>query len=117
MVMEILIGAVVGLLGGYVVGSLLCGPAWLVAWHGEGEPHQHQFYRCLGCRRLLSWRHIQSGGCPCRESIKVSPAVLTRSEKARALWLPFTVTPWMVRRAALTRLAQVAAREAARATR
>ena len=64
---------------------------WLISWHGSGEAHQYMFYRCHGCRSLLTWRRIRAGGCACRISNKVSPAVLAWREKARALVLPWTL--------------------------
>lgn len=83
----------VGVVAAYLLG-LLCGPLgrrWLVWWHGEGEAHQYQFYRCHGCRRIVTHFHVRTGGCRCGESIKVSPARLTWHEKARLLYLPWTV--------------------------
>lgn len=62
---------------------------WLVWWHGAGEPHQYEFYRCDACRRVVTWRRIRQGGCVCRESSKIRPAILTFGEKARLL-----LTPW-----------------------
>ena len=66
---------------------------WLEYWHGVGEPWQYQFFRCYACRRIVTHRLIRLGGCRCQESIKVSPAKLTRGEKARLLFLPWTITP------------------------
>ena len=85
-------GAVV--LAFYVL-PLVCvhslGRRWLAYWHGEGAAHQHQFYRCQGCRRLVTWHRIHRGGCRCQESYKVAPAVLTLRDKAKVLLLPWSV--------------------------
>lgn len=67
------------------------GRRWLAYWHGRGEAHQKEYYRCLACRRLVTWARIRRGGCRCKESYKISPAMLTWAEKARLLWLPWTV--------------------------
>ena len=67
------------------------GRPWLVWWHGEGEAHQYQFYRCHGCRAIVTHRHIRAGGCRCHESVKISPAKLRTGEKVRLLLLPWTV--------------------------
>lgn len=32
-----------------------------VRWHGEGEAHQLDLYRCMGCRRIVTWNMIRSG--------------------------------------------------------
>lgn len=64
---------------------------WLIYWHEHGDAHQYMFYRCHGCRSLLTWRRIRQGGCTCGVSNKVSPAVLRWREKARALLLPWTI--------------------------
>lgn len=83
--------AVLVLVGGYLMGTLLCGRRWLAYWHGRGAPHQHEYFRCEGCRRLVTWRRIHAGGCRCRSSIKLRPAMLSRADKARLLWAPWTV--------------------------
>ena len=64
--------------------------AWLAWWHGIGEAHQIQFFRCKECRRLVTWRRIRLGGCLCGSAV-IRPAVLLRREKARLLLLPWTV--------------------------
>lgn len=38
---------------------------WFVALHGEGEPHQYDFYRCASCGNLLTWNRIRSGSRCC----------------------------------------------------
>lgn len=86
--------AVAAIAASYVLSLSLVHPLgrrWLAYWHGVGAPHQHQFYRCHACRRIITWRRIRTGGCPCRESYKISPAMLRWQEKARILWLPWTV--------------------------
>lgn len=68
------------------------GRRWLAHCHGVGEASQHDFFRCEGCRGLVTWHRIRSGGCPCMSS-RIRPAVLTLGEKARLLLLPWTITP------------------------
>lgn len=87
---------------GYLIDRTL--GAYLVYWHGIGEPHQYQFYRCHGCRKIVTHRHIVTGGCPCHESIKISPAKVRTGEKIRLLLLPWTVTSNSVRRESVRRL-------------
>lgn len=60
----------------------------LVYYHGRGDPHQHDYYRCQGCRRIVTWHAIRRGGCPCELSNKLSPALLSRWEKARLVLFP-----------------------------
>lgn len=60
-------------------------------WHGIGEAHQYRYYRCVGCRQLITHKRIHKGGCGCGLSNEVRPAVLTLSDKARCLFLPWTV--------------------------
>jgi hypothetical protein len=64
---------------------------WLDYWHGIGEEHQYQFYRCEGCGRLVTHKKIKAGGCACLRSFKVRPAQLSLVEKARCLVMPWTV--------------------------
>jgi hypothetical protein len=61
---------------------------WMLYWHGRGEAHQQDYYRCRGCRKLVTWRHIRTGGCACGTSNQVSPALLTRWEKVRLILFP-----------------------------
>ena len=101
-----------GLVALYVVLLLWppLGRRWLRAWHGTGDVHQYEFFRCQGCRRLVTFHHISTGGCACRESSKVSPAALRWGDKTRLLYLPWMVTsPW-VRREALRRAALISER-------
>ena len=64
---------------------------WLGAWHGHGDWHQADYFRCHGCRRLVSWNAIRHGGCGCGISGKLSPARLPWWRK-----LYIIVAPWMV---------------------
>ena len=64
---------------------------WLIKWHGEGEEHQVQYYRCRGCLKLVTWNKIRSGGCECGLSKNLSPAVMKFKDKMRVLCLPWTV--------------------------
>ena len=66
---------------------------WLVYWHGRGGHHQHDYYRCHGCLRIVTWKAIWRGGCTCKLSSKLSPAALRWWEKGRLLVLPW----WCVR--------------------
>ena len=93
-------GIAVAVLGGALALLLYepIGGRWLVYWHGQGEAHQYQFYRCYVCRRVVTHRHIVTGGCPCQGSVKISPAKLSARDKARLIYLPWTVTSPMVRR-------------------
>jgi len=86
---------------------------WLAHWHGLGEPTQHEYYRCEGCRAVVTWYRIRSGGCRCRESYRMRPAMLTWREKATLVLVPWALTPPATRRAALARAAVIAARIAA----
>ncbi len=64
---------------------------WLVSWHGEGEPHQADAYRCSGCGRLITWKLIKSGGtCVCGAA-EMRPTNLSLMEKLRFILLPFTL--------------------------
>lgn len=70
---------------------------WLVLWHGEGEPHQAQFYRCQGCKGVVTHAMIRaSGGCRCRlpGCGKVNPTALRLREKAGVLCAPWAYSPW-----------------------
>lgn len=64
---------------------------WLEHWHGVGATHQHQFYRCVNCRSIVTWHGIRSGGCGVCKGSKVSPTGLTLWEKFKALVLPWTL--------------------------
>jgi hypothetical protein len=80
------------------------GGPWLAYWHGEGEAHQYQFYRCHACRRLVTYHIIRSGGCTCHESSKISPTKLGLLSKARLLYVPWSVTSTKARRESVRRI-------------
>lgn len=61
---------------------------WTTYWHGRGAGHQHDYYRCRGCQKIVTWQHIRTGGCACGVSNKLSPAALTWWEKLRLVLLP-----------------------------
>ena len=69
---------------------------WLALWHGQPEPWQHQFFRCQGCRSVVTHAAIRAGGCPCRQPGcgRVSPTALRLREKAFVLLLPWCYSPW-----------------------
>lgn len=68
---------------------------WLVSWHGQGAPHQHDYYRCGSCKSLVTHNAIRNGGCACgggdMYGPRLSPARLAWHEKVRLLLLPWTV--------------------------
>ncbi len=66
---------------------------WLRWWHGRGMAEQDPYFRCHGCRRIVTWKAIAQGGCTCKLSNKLSPAALRWDERVRLLVLPF----WCVR--------------------
>jgi len=70
---------------------------WLRDRHGYGEPQQYHFFRCVACRRLVTWHIIHTGGCVCRETANVRPAVLRLRDKWRLICLPWTVTTRVTR--------------------
>ena len=109
---------VLGLVAAAVIAAYLgvlwidpIGRRWLAYWHGEGEAHQYQFYRCHGCRRMVTYHIIRSGGCRCFESAKVSPTKLSVVDKVRLLYVPWSVTSGAQRRDAVERMRQAAERE------
>lgn len=60
--------------------------------HGrKTAAHQFDFYRCRGCRRLLNWKRLRTGGCDCDGDRRLSPARLTVMEKLRVLVAPWTI--------------------------
>ncbi|HYE89553.1 MAG TPA: hypothetical protein VEA38_00980 [Terriglobales bacterium] len=61
---------------------------WFLYHHGEGAPNQHDLYRCLGCRSIITHRIIGRGGCACGHA-KLSPTNPTFFEL-----LALLVTPW-----------------------
>lgn len=61
-------------------------------WHGQrGSPHQHDFYRCAGCRRLLNWKAIRKGGCDCDGSKRLHPARLSTWEMVKIMVFPWSL--------------------------
>ena len=64
---------------------------YLDYWHGKGEDHQYHYYRCDGCRKLVTWKMIAEGGCPCGLSNRLRPAVIRLRDKVKLLLFPFTV--------------------------
>lgn len=46
---------------------------WLTYWHGVGDVHQYRYYRCQGCRRIVTHKAIAQGGCICGLSTRLSP--------------------------------------------
>lgn len=66
---------------------------WFVLKHGEGHPEQPDVFRCLKCRRLVTWALIRQGGCVCGvKGAKMETLVLRWWHVARLLLLPSTVT-------------------------
>ncbi len=65
---------------------------WMEYWHGRKDAsHQWDFYRCKGCRGLVTWRMIKRGGCSCDMAKQLVPARLSLVEKVKIL-----VLPWML---------------------
>lgn len=66
---------------------------WLDHCHGTApDPvRQRQFYRCEGCKGIVTWHQIARGGCDCGIGSRVRAAALTWHEKVRLLVLPWTV--------------------------
>ena len=68
------------------------GIRWISYWHGHGDDAtQWRYYRCDGCKGIVTWNDIALGGCDCGMSNKVRPAALTRVEKVRILVLPWSI--------------------------
>lgn len=58
---------------------------------GERAWNQLQFYRCVACRSIVTWKRIrQEGGCKCG-SARISPTMPLFGEKLRLIFLPWTV--------------------------
>lgn len=55
--------------------------------YGNGN---YQFYRCIGCKGLMSNKQIKKGECPRCGGVRVSPTMLTFWEKVR-FWVTL---PW-----------------------
>ncbi len=66
---------------------------WLRWWHGRGTATQDPYFRCHGCRRIVTWVAIRQGGCTCQLSNKLSPAALRWHERVRLVVMPW----WCVR--------------------
>lgn len=41
-----------------------------VKWHGEGEGHQADLFRCEGCGGLVTWRMIREGRACCARRMR-----------------------------------------------
>jgi len=66
------------------------GHRWLTYWHGQMDVTDVRYFRCVSCRRLVTWNGIHRGACVCGIG-KMSPDMLTFWEKVRLLCLPWTV--------------------------
>jgi len=64
---------------------------WLDYNYDNGDEHQYQFYRCDGCKGLVTWKTIRQGGCDCGLGRNLHPACLSLFEKFKLLFMP-----WMV---------------------
>jgi len=63
--------------------------ARFIRFHGEGEAHQADFYRCITCGRLMTWKRIRTRDVCCTGRLcKTNP---TWWETVRILALPWTV--------------------------
>jgi hypothetical protein len=65
----------------------------LTRWHGHGAEHQHDYYRCNGCQRVVTHTLIRHGGCRCGHGNKLQPTTPRFWEQVQLL-----VFPWTVRR-------------------
>ena len=66
---------------------------WLHYWHGCGTEGQWDYYRCRGCRRLVSWNAIKKGGCDCGLSNELVPTGPPTLGRWRVLGL--ILFPWV----------------------
>lgn len=65
---------------------------WLEAWlrkrfvkyHGEGEAHQADVYRCITCGNLITWKKIRTADLCCQGH--VFPATPTWKETFRLMF-------------------------------
>ena len=64
---------------------------YLDFWHGSGGNNQVRYYRCEGCRNLVTWHSIRKGGCNCGLSPKIRPAVMSFCDKAKCLLVPWSI--------------------------
>jgi len=60
-----------------------------VKFHGEGEAHQADLYRCITCGSLVTWNKIRSGELCCGG--RVRPSNPTLLEKIQLLVAPWTI--------------------------
>ena len=73
-----------------VMGRLL--RPWMEWWHGRKDaPHQHLYYRCRGCRQVVTWNTIHKGGCSCDMARELVPARLSFTEELRIVMAPWTL--------------------------
>ena len=72
----------------------MIGETWLrkrfVALHGEGAPHQADFYRCITCGALVTHNKIRTGKRLCCQG-RVCPTEPTVLETVRVFLLPWTI--------------------------
>ena len=62
---------------------------WFVKWHGEGEAHQAQVYRCLSCGGLITWNKIRKAEMCCNG--RIGPTNPKWWEKVKLLAFPWAV--------------------------
>ena len=60
-----------------------------VALHGEGAAHLYDFYRCVTCGKLITWKKIRSGEVCC--SNRLTPGEPTWWETVKLFLLPWAV--------------------------
>ncbi len=61
---------------------------WFVHLHGEGADNQYDFYRCITCGRLQTWKNMSTGNMCCGGRVRpTNPKVL---EIIRLFLLPWT---------------------------
>lgn len=58
-----------------------------VKWHGEGEPHQADLFRCESCKGLVTWNMIRAGNTCC--SSRLRPTNPRFFEKVRLFLFPW----------------------------
>ena len=63
---------------------------WMQHWHGVPEPHQHDYFECRGCHRIVTHARIAQGGCGCGANT-FKPKALRWWHKARLLLAPWSV--------------------------
>jgi hypothetical protein len=63
--------------------------ARFIRYHGEGEAHQADLYRCITCGRLMTWNRIRTRDVCCLGRLtKTNP---TWWETVRLLAFPWTL--------------------------